>query len=63
MFPIGTHTCALSCCSNSAFWIIDSDVFDHITSHSHPFTSYSLCSGNEKIKIAYGSFLTIAGKG
>ena len=58
----GINSNALSC-SNSAPWIIDSGASDHMTSFSNLFSSYSPCSGSEKIRIADGSFSTIAGKG
>ena len=45
-------------------WIIDFGASDHMTNFSNSFSSYSLCSGNEKkIRIADGSFSPIAGKG
>ena len=60
----GNKPNALSCCLNSsAPWIIDSGASDHMTCSSHLFKSYSPCSGNDKVKIADGSFSSIAGKG
>ena len=59
---IGSHPHALFCCSDSASWIIDSDVSDHMTSHSYIFTNYLPCSSNEKLKISYCSFSLIIGK-
>lgn len=58
----GRNPIALSCL-NSSPWIIDSGASDHMTSFSHLFETYSPCSGNQKIRIADGSFSPIAGKG
>ena len=44
-------------------WIIDSGVSDHMTSNSSLFVSYIPCSGQQKVKIADGSYATILGKG
>ncbi|KAI5433313.1 hypothetical protein KIW84_020553 [Lathyrus oleraceus] len=49
--------------SPSHTWIVDSGAYDHMTDESTLFSSYSPCAGNQKIKIAYGSFSAIAGKG
>lgn len=43
-------------------WIIDSGASDHMTGSSELFSSYSPCAGNQKVKIADGSFSAIAGK-
>ncbi|KAI5429674.1 hypothetical protein KIW84_034300 [Lathyrus oleraceus] len=51
----------LSVCPSDT-WIVDSGVFDHMTSEFTLFSSYSPCACNEKIKISYGSFSAIAGK-
>ena len=59
----GSALNALSCCLSSAPWIIDCGASDHMTSLSNLFSTYSPCSGLEKIKIADGSFSPIAGKG
>uniref|UniRef100_A0A2N9GQ49 Reverse transcriptase Ty1/copia-type domain-containing protein n=1 Tax=Fagus sylvatica TaxID=28930 RepID=A0A2N9GQ49_FAGSY len=60
----GNEPNALSCCLNSsAPWIIDSGASDHMTSSHNFFESYSPCSGIEKVRIADGSFSSIAGKG
>ena len=54
----------LSCCLKLFTpWIIDLGAFDHMTSSSHLFESYSPCSGNENVRIVNGSFSSIAGKG
>ena len=66
-----TLSCSIATKGNSAFlsvslshaWIVDSGAFDHMTSESTLFSSYSPCAGNQKIKIADGSFSAIAGKG
>ena len=44
-------------------WIIDSSASDRMTNLSSLFKTYSLCSRDEKIIIADGSFSSIAGKG
>ncbi|KAH0644990.1 hypothetical protein KY284_032874 [Solanum tuberosum] len=41
----------------------DSGASDHMTGSSRFFSTYTPCAGNSKIKIADGSFSTIAGKG
>ncbi|KAG6503226.1 hypothetical protein ZIOFF_031949 [Zingiber officinale] len=57
--PIGT----LACTKSNGFWILDSGATDHMTGISQYFSSYTPSAGNQKIKIAYGSFATVAGKG
>ncbi|KAG6470271.1 hypothetical protein ZIOFF_071336 [Zingiber officinale] len=57
--PIGT----LACTKSNDFWILDSGATDHMTSISQYFSSYTPSAGNQKIKIADGSFATVAGKG
>lgn len=47
----------------SAPWIIDNGASDHMTNSSNLFNSYIPCSGNEKVRIADGTFSSIAGKG
>ena len=59
----GSTPNAFSYCFYSTPWIIDSEAFDHMTSFSNLFSTYSPCSGSEKIRIADGSFSPIAGKG
>lgn len=44
-------------------WIIDSRAGDHMTWNPHFFSTYIPSARNEKVKIADGSFSTIAGKG
>ena len=44
-------------------WIIDSGASDHMTNLHHLFYSYNPCSGHEKVRIADGSFSSIAGRG
>ncbi|KAI5427181.1 hypothetical protein KIW84_032559 [Lathyrus oleraceus] len=66
-----TPSCYIATKGNSAFlsvslshtWIVDSSASDNMTGESTLFSSYSLCAGNQKIKIADGSFSAIAGKG
>ena len=59
----GSKPYALSCCSKFAPWMIDSGASHHMTSLSKLFSTYSPCSGLDKIRIAGGSFSPIAGKG
>ena len=60
----GNSLSALSVKSNkSKAWIVNSKASDHMTSASHLFKSYSPSSRNEKVRIANGSFSSIAGKG
>ena len=47
----------------SAPWIIDSGASDHMTNTSSLFKTYSVCSGNQKVRIADESLSSIAGKG
>ena len=63
LVQIGSAPNVFSCCFNYTPWIIDSRVFDHMTSFSNLFNSYSPCSSSEKIRITDGSFSPIAGKG
>ena len=44
-------------------WIIDSGATDHMTSCSKLFSSYNPSAGNQKIKIADGSFSAVIGTG
>ncbi|KAG6468480.1 hypothetical protein ZIOFF_073168 [Zingiber officinale] len=61
--PKALHMSKALSCLNSSSWIIDFGAIDHMSSCSHLFDTYSPCSGNEKIRIADGSFSPIAGKG
>ncbi|XP_072086997.1 uncharacterized protein [Arachis hypogaea] len=55
---------SLNCTSNlNAPWIVDSGTSDHMTSLSPLFKTYSPSFENEKIRVADGSFSSIAGKG
>ncbi|KAG6669958.1 hypothetical protein CIPAW_01G278500 [Carya illinoinensis] len=54
-----TYSCGLTL----APWIIDSGASNHMTSTSQFFQSYYPCPGNKKVKIADGSFSSIAGTG
>ena len=60
----GSNSSVFSCAiPNSTPWIIDSGASDHMTSLSHLFHSYNPCAGHEKVRLADGSFSSIAGKG
>ena len=56
-------TTTFTCINPNTSWILDSGATDHMTGSSQLFSSYSPCAGNQKVKIAYGSFATVAGKG
>ncbi|CAM8951545.1 unnamed protein product [Rhodiola kirilowii] len=56
-------TAAIACTSSDNSWILDSGATDHMTGTSQFFSSYTPCAGNKKVKMADGSFATIAGKG
>jgi hypothetical protein len=66
-----TLSCSIATKGDSTFlsvspsnaWIVDSGASDHMTGESTLFSSYSPCAGNQKIKIADGSFSAVAGKG
>lgn len=49
--------------SPSYSWIIDSGASDHMTGASSFFSSYSVCSGKDKVCIADGSYSSIVDKG
>lgn len=59
----GDIPCTYSCGLTLAPWIIDSGASDHMTSTSQFFHSYYPCPGNKKVRIADGSFSSIAGIG
>jgi transposase InsO family protein len=67
--PVGTvaqtgkNSWALSVQNHSNPWIIDSGASEHMTNCSHLFSSYFPSSGSEKVRIADGSYSSIAGKG
>lgn len=63
MAQTGSEPHALSGYLNYAPSIIDSGASDHMTCSSHLSRNYSPCFGYEKIRIADGSFSSIAGKG
>ncbi|KAI5432429.1 hypothetical protein KIW84_036244 [Lathyrus oleraceus] len=62
-------SCSIATKGNYAFlsvslshtWIVDSGASDHMTGESTLFSSYGPCAGNQKIKVADGSFSAIAG--
>ena len=47
----------------SSPWIIDSGASDLTTNSSKVFSNYIPCSGNQKIKIADGTLVTVVGQG
>ena len=44
-------------------WIIDSGATNHMTGASNLFTSYTPCSGKDKVRVADGSMVPITGRG
>jgi hypothetical protein len=44
-------------------WIIDSGATNHMTGASNLFTSYTPCSGKDKVRVADGSMAPITGRG
>ena len=59
----GKDSWALSVQNHSNPWIIDSGASEHMTNCSNLFNSYFPSSGSEKVRIADGSYSSIAGKG
>lgn len=61
---LGTHATALHVSSTtSPSWIIDSGASDHMTSLFPLFSSYSIYSGRDKVKVADETLSSISGKG
>lgn len=60
----GISGAALSVASNPSgnSWIIDSGATDHMTGTPSLFSTYTLCSGQDKVTIADGTLATVAGK-
>ena len=44
-------------------WIIDSGATNYMTGASYLFTSYTPCSGKDKVRVADGSIIPITGRG
>jgi hypothetical protein len=44
-------------------WIIDSGATNHMTGTSNLFTSYTPCSGKDRVHVADGSTIPITGQG
>lgn len=61
--PGNSYTLNGSFENHSNTWIINSGAFEHMTSYSNFFSTYSTCSGKQNIKVADGSFSAIAGQG
>ena len=61
----GTSAYALnaSLFAPSSSWVIDSGASHHVTGMSSLFFTYHVCSGSNKVRIADGSYSSIAGKG
>ena len=43
-------------------WVIDSGATNHMTGASNLFTSYTPCSGKDKVHVADGSMVPITGR-
>lgn len=48
--------------ARSSFWVIDSRASQHMTSMSSLFSFYHVCLGRDKVRIADGSYSSIASK-
>ncbi|GAV65306.1 hypothetical protein CFOL_v3_08821 [Cephalotus follicularis] len=57
------HAFLTSSLVDSSSWVIDSDASKHMASSPCLFSSYVPSSGKDKVRIAYGSFSSIFGKG
>ncbi|XP_073016671.1 uncharacterized protein [Primulina eburnea] len=53
-------TVSLMCSKPKCTWVIDSGATDHMTGSSSFFSSYKPCAGNRRVRIADGSFNSIA---
>ncbi|MFV0960792.1 hypothetical protein QML37_31230, partial [Klebsiella pneumoniae] len=47
----------------SSEWIVDSGATHHMTGNPKVFQEYKLSSGNERVSLADGSSISVAGKG
>ena len=56
------NSSALTALDTSEYWILDSGATSHMTGQSKSFVSYLPCSGQDKVRIADGSFSTVSGK-
>lgn len=57
-------TQAFSASLNGSFqdaWVIDSGATDHMTNSPSYFSTYTPCSGHQKIRVADGTLASIAG--
>ena len=59
MTPHQTHNST----TQSKSWIIDTGATNHMTGASNIFTSYTPCSGKDKVRVADGSMAPITGCG
>ncbi|KAK4280606.1 hypothetical protein QN277_012212 [Acacia crassicarpa] len=59
----GNDHFTLTSSSSLPKWIVDTGAFDHMTSESRTFTSYSPLAGNNRIRTANNSNASIAGTG
>ena len=59
----GTSHKALSAKTGANMWILNSGATDHMTGSSNLFSTCIPCSGQQRVKIADGSFSIVASKG
>lgn len=60
----GNHLFAfMACAKSNCSWILDPGATDHRTGTSQFLSSYTPCAGNQNVRIADGSFASVAGKG
>ncbi|XP_043704538.1 uncharacterized protein LOC122654487 [Telopea speciosissima] len=60
---LGISFAGLCASTLSQYWILDSGASDHMTVKANFFSTYSPCSGEDKVRIADGSLSSIFGKG
>lgn len=59
----GTHATAFHVSPSTPSWIIDSGASDHMTSLQSLFSSHSICSGRDKVRVADKTLSSIFEKG
>ncbi|KAG6775743.1 hypothetical protein POTOM_019236 [Populus tomentosa] len=58
-----SHAFSASNKDHSSIWVIDSGATDHMTHSAGSFKSYQPCPSSQKITVADGSLITVAGQG
>lgn len=56
---LGIHSCVFNVSSTCPSWIINTGVSEHMTGSSNLFTSYTPCSGKDKVQVADDSLSPI----